>query len=101
MTMPWETWSTCIALRSEKQMFTHVWAWLLPLVSAAAVSGFVLATTPPGFLAVPQLVFASPRGPIADAIAYTLAAAASLGLTALLVMALICAAIERLLRARS
>ena len=63
-------------------------------MAAVVVIVFVLATTPPGFGAITLVLFGTPRGPVADAAAYTLGSAAALGLIALVVMALICAALE-------
>lgn len=66
-------------------MLDKPWTWLVPLVSAASVFGFVLSTTPPGWRAIPDVLLGSVRGPNADAAAYALGAAASLALVALVV----------------
>jgi hypothetical protein len=79
-------------------MFAAWWSWLLPLVGAAIVFSGVLLTTPPGFRALSDVLFGSPRGPSADAAAYALGAAASLALVTLLVLALLIAGIETLIR---
>ncbi len=72
-------------------MFDRTWTWVTPLAVGAVVIGFVLATTPPGFGAVVDIVLGSPRGNLADADAYALGTAASLGLVALIAMAVLCA----------
>jgi len=74
--------------------------WPVPLAIAAAVFAFVLATTPPGFRAVTDIMFGSPRGINADAAAYALGAAASLAFIALLVVALIVFLVEIAMRRR-
>jgi hypothetical protein len=79
-------------------MFRAQWTWCVPLAAAAAVFGLVLATTPPGFGAISDVVFATLRGPNADAAAYALGAAASLALVVLLVLAAACGALELALR---
>jgi hypothetical protein len=58
----------------------------------------VLATTPPGFGGIRDVVLTAPRGPTADAAAYALGAAASLALVVLLVLAAICGAVDYLHR---
>jgi hypothetical protein len=63
-----------------------VWVWLVPLVGAAGVFAFVLATTPPGVIAVPTVMISSS----ADAAAYAAGAAASLALVTLLGLAVVC-----------
>lgn len=75
-----------------------MWGWLVPLVGAVAVFCGVLLTTPPGFRAVADAVSGSARGPNADAAAYTLGAAASLALVALLLLTALCYGITVLLR---
>jgi hypothetical protein len=70
------------------------WTWLVPLVGAAAVFGFVLATTPPGFASIGTVIFSSG----ADAAAYAAGAAASLALLTLLVLGVACAAAHVLIR---
>ncbi len=72
--------------------------WPIPLLAAAAVFTFVLLTTPPGFGAIPDVLFSSPRGLNADAAAYALGAAASLALLALLGSALIIFIVEIAMR---
>ena len=79
-------------------MFRSLHSWLLPLIGAGAVFAFVLLTTPPGFGALSDVLVGSARGPNADAGAYTLGAASSLALIALLVLAALVSAIELLKR---
>jgi hypothetical protein len=79
-------------------MFSAAWSWIVPLVGAGAVFCGVLLTTPPGFKAITDLVFGSPRGPSADAGAYALGAAASLALVALLILAVACFGLELAVR---
>ncbi|MBV8715206.1 MAG: hypothetical protein JO020_17140 [Chloroflexi bacterium] len=72
-------------------------SWILgvvPLAGAAAVFALVLATTPPGFIAVPTVVVSSG----ADAAAYAAGAAASLALVTLLVLGALCAVVQVLVR---
>ena len=69
-------------------------AWPVPLVAALAVFTFVLLTTPPGFRAVTDVLFGSPRGVIADAAAYALGAAASLAVLVLVGFTLIIVLVE-------
>jgi hypothetical protein len=71
---------------------------MVPLLAAAAVFAFVLVTTPPGLSAVYDVMFISSSGPLADAAAYALGAAASLALLTLLVLAAACGALSMLLR---
>jgi hypothetical protein len=71
-----------------------IWTWVVPLVAAAAVFAFVLATTPPGFVSVPTMIVSSG----ADAAAYAAGAAASLALVTLVVLGVLCSAAGRLLR---
>ena len=71
-----------------------VWTWLVPLIGAAAVFAFVLATTPPGFTSIGAVIFSSG----ADPAAYATGAAASLALVTLLVLAGACAAVCVLIR---
>ena len=78
-------------------MFERAWTWVLPVIAAGATMTIVLVSTPPGFAALSDVVFGTPRGTAADAAAYALGAAASLGLLALIVMALLCAGLERTL----
>jgi hypothetical protein len=68
-------------------MFRSSRSWLVPLIGACAVFGFVLLTTPPGFGAISDVLVGAARGPNADAGAYTLGAASSLALVALCVLA--------------
>ena len=75
-------------------MFAARWSWLVPLAGAAIVFAAVLVTTPPGFRAVSDVLVGSPRGPNADAAAYALGAAASLGLVTLMLIAAISAGID-------
>jgi hypothetical protein len=75
-------------------MFAASWTWLLPLLGAVLVFSFVLLTTPPGFGAIGAVLFGSPRGAVADAVAYTLGSASSLALVTLVVLALITSTIE-------
>jgi hypothetical protein len=79
-------------------VFGSTWSWVVPLVGAAGVFGGVLAMTPPGFQAIWDVVFGSPRGVLADAAAYALGAAASLALGALLVLAAAAGAFSIMLR---
>jgi hypothetical protein len=74
-------------------VFRAAWSWVVPLLGAGAVFVYVLATTPPGPAAVETVVFGG-----ADAAAYAAAAAASLALVTLLVLGVICGALEFLLR---
>ena len=76
------------------------WTWLVPLLGALAVFAGVLITTPPGFGAVTDVLFATPRGPNALAAAYALGAAGSLALIALLVLSGLCWLIGRLVMRR-
>jgi hypothetical protein len=81
------------------------WAWswwrtVVPLLAALAVFSLVLLSTPPGFAAISEVLFTSPRGASADAAAYALGAAASLALVALLGVAALCTVIELLCRRR-
>jgi len=68
------------------------------LLGAAATFVAVLLITPPGFRAITDVLFGSPRGPSADAAAYALGSAASLALAALIVLALACAGLDLALR---
>ena len=81
-------------------MFVAVWSWLAPLLGAGLVFAAVLWTTPPGFRAVTDVVFGSPRGPTADAAAYALGAAGSLALMTLIALGVICGALDLVLRRR-
>ena len=72
--------------------------WPIPLLASAAVFTFVLVTTPPGFRAVTDVLFGSPRGINADAAAYALGAAASLALLALLAVTLLVGLVEIAMR---
>ena len=76
------------------------WPWLIPVVCALAVFAAVLATTPPGFRALTDVAFTLPRGANAEAAAYALGAASSLGLLTLVGVAVVCGAIAILLRRR-
>jgi hypothetical protein len=79
-------------------MFASPWSWIVPLVGGALVFVGVLLTTPPGFGALPNIVFFAPRGPAADAAAYALGAAASLALLALVVLGIACRGLDLALR---
>jgi hypothetical protein len=79
-------------------MFRAPWSWIVPLMAALGVFVGVLLITPPGFGAVSETLFGSPRGVIADAAAYALGAAASLALVALLGVAVACSCVELALR---
>ena len=78
-------------------MFRSTWSWLVPLLIAAAVFSMVLLTTPPGFVAIPQVLFAPSRGPTTDAAAYALGAASALSLVTLVLLAVLCGALDLLL----
>ncbi len=79
-------------------MFRARWSWILPLLAAVAVFSGVLVTTPPGFAALADTLFGTPRGALQDAAAYALGAAASLALLALVGVGLVCAGCELALR---
>lgn len=79
-------------------MFSAAWSWILPLLGATAVFGAVLGITPPGFRALTDVAFGTPRGTAADAAAYAIGAAASQGLAALLVLAAVCFALDVVLQ---
>jgi hypothetical protein len=79
-------------------MFGSTWSWLVPLAGAAVVFTGVLLTTPPGFRAISDIVFGTPRGPSADAAAYALGAAGSLALVTLLVLALVLGVVDAAVR---
>jgi Mn2+/Fe2+ NRAMP family transporter len=79
-------------------MFGRRWSWAVPLLGALVVFGVVLVTTPPGFRAISDVILGSPRGPTADAVAYTLGAASSLALLALLLLAGLTSLLELALR---
>jgi hypothetical protein len=79
-------------------MFSSWWSWVVPLACAAAAFAGVLLTTPPGFRAVADVLLGSPRGANADAAAYALAAAGSLALVTLLVLAAILGGIDFVIR---
>ena len=81
-------------------MFASAWAWVMPLLGAAAVFVAIVWTTPPGFGALAAVVFGSPRGTTADSAAYVLGSASSLALATLLVLALVSIGIEFALRRR-
>lgn len=76
------------------------WTWIVPLVGAAAVFAGVLATTPPGFGALSDVLLGVPRGPNAEAAAYALGAAGTLALVALLVLSGVCWLLGRLVMRR-
>jgi hypothetical protein len=79
-------------------MFRARWSWLIPLLGALAVFTFVLLTTPPGFRALSDVLLGSPRGTNADAAAYALGAAGSLGLLALLLLGLLFGVLDQVRR---
>jgi hypothetical protein len=79
-------------------MFRARWSWVLPLFAALGVFGGVLVVTPPGFGAISGTLFSAVRGVPADAAAYALGTAASLGLVALLGAAIVCSCLELALR---
>jgi len=68
----------------------------VPLAGAAAVFCFVLATTPPGFVAIETAVSSTGTDPAA----YAAGAAASLGLLALVALAIVCGAADAILGRR-
>ena len=78
-------------------MFRRRWSWAVPLGAAGAVFAFVLLTTPPGFKAITDVLFGSPRGVNADAAAYALGAAGSLALLALLGLGVVLGALDGLI----
>ncbi len=82
------------APHNHDTVFRPAWTWLVPLVGALLVFAGVLLTTPPGFRAISDVVFGSPRGAAADAAAYALGAAASLALLTLVLAAALAAAID-------
>jgi hypothetical protein len=75
-------------------VFAARWSWIVPLVCAAVVFVGVLVTTPPGFRALSDALFGSPRGISADAAAYALGAAGSLALITLVASAVILGAVD-------
>ena len=79
-------------------MFDSAWSWVVPLLGAGLVFAFVLVTTPPGFASVRDVIFVSSSGPLADAAAYALGAAASLALLTLVVLGALCGGLALLLR---
>ena len=79
-------------------MFSALWSWITPLLGASLIFGAVLLTTPPGFRALTDVVFGTPRGPAADAAAYALGAAASLAFLGLIVLAGLCFGLDLALR---
>ena len=79
-------------------MFGAWWSWVVPLAGAGAVFTGVLLTTPPGFRAIADVLLGSPRGANGDAAAYALAAAGSLALLTLLVLAAILGGIDFVIR---
>lgn len=81
-------------------MFDRAWTWVTPLGGALIVFGTVLWVTPPGFGAIVDVVFGSPRGASADAAAFVLGAAGSLALVTLVVLAIVSIGIEFALRLR-
>jgi len=81
-----------------RRVSSAVWTWLVPLAGAAAVFGGVLLVTPPGWSALSDVLFGLPRGPNAEAAAYALGAAGSLGLVVLLGLAGLCWLLDGVLR---
>jgi hypothetical protein len=79
-------------------MFRSTWSWVVPVVATVGVFGGVLLSTPPGPRAITDVVFASPRGPSEDAVAYALGAAASLALITLVIVAAACGGLDFALR---
>ena len=79
-------------------MFCSPWSWSVPIAAAAMVFATVLLTTPPGFRAISDILFGSPRGPSADAAAYALGAAGSLALLTLLVLGVALGALDLAMR---
>ena len=79
-------------------MFSAAWSWIVPLVGAGVVFAAVLVTTPPGFGAMSEVLFGTPRGPVADGAAYALGAAASLALVTLVVLSIACGGLDLALR---
>ena len=73
----------------------------MPFLGAALVFVAVLVTTPPGLGAIGAVLFGSPRGATADAAAYAIGAAASLGLLALVVLTAVTRTIEALAGGRA
>ncbi|MDQ6673642.1 MAG: hypothetical protein M3069_23350 [Chloroflexota bacterium] len=82
-------------------LFGSAWTWVVPLVGAAVVFLGVVWTTPPGFGAIANVAFGTPRGTSADSAAYVLGSAGSLALMTLLVLALVSIGIEFALRLRN
>ncbi len=66
------------------------WSWVTPLGVAALVFSGVLVSTPPGFGAIAQVLVFRESGPLGDAAAYALGAAASLAFVALVGVATCC-----------
>lgn len=81
-------------MRPSSQLFGSTWSWLVPLLGAGAVFGFVLATTPPGFVALETAVLSTGTDPAA----YAAGAAASLGLVTLVLLGAACATADMLVR---
>lgn len=81
-------------------MFRATWSWVIPVAGALLAFSAILLTTPPGFGAIPQVVFLPSRGPATDAAAYALGAAAAYGVVTLAVLAAICGVAELVLRKR-
>jgi hypothetical protein len=82
-------------------MLASRWSWVGPVVAAAIVFVAVLWTTPPGFGAIADIVFGTPRGTSADSAAYVLGSAGSLALITLLVLTLVSIGIGCALRLRN
>jgi hypothetical protein len=82
----------------SRLMFVSPWSWIVPLVGAALVFIGILLSTPPGFGAFSSVLFFAPRGPSSDAAAYALGSAASLALVALVMLSIMCGALDLVLR---
>jgi hypothetical protein len=82
-------------------MFARSRTWVGPLVGTALVFLAVMWTTPPGFGAIADVVFGTPRGTNADSVAYVLGSAASLALMTLLVLTLVSVGIDLVFRQRT
>ena len=89
-----------ITQHNSAAVFRATWSWVIPVASALVVFSAILLTTPPGFAAIPQVVFLASRGPATDAAAYALGAAAAYGLLTLAVLAALCGLTELAVRRR-
>ncbi len=81
-------------------MFRAAWSWVVPVAGAVVVFCAILLSTPPGFAAIPQVLFLASRGPTTDAAAYALGAASAFGLVTLAFLAALCGLAELALRRR-